>query len=142
MYRKNKYQRVGTLCALLLSPLISFAESPSGSWRFDVEYELIGIPQTFPSYQITQCLNMNTPYPNISRPGHECQLQLQGRFGRTYTWMVNCSTDWEMVQGAGRIHFNGKQASGDVHLQILNPHNPPQHMVFHIKGQHQGNCKD
>lgn len=111
-----------------------------GNWKFDVSYDLVGIPQTFPGYTIQQCLDDGTPFPTISRPGHECQMQMQGRFGRTYTWMVNCSNDWEMVQGMGRIHYRREEAKGDVHLQILNPHNPPQMMVFHMEGHYLGPC--
>lgn len=112
-----------------------------GKWEFAIEYDLIGIPQTFPGYTVTECISERNPFPEISRPGHECQMQMRGRFGRTYTWMVNCSTDWEVVQGTGRIHYLRDTARGDVHLQILNPHNPPQHMVFRIRGEHRGECE-
>ncbi len=111
-----------------------------GNWEFEVSYDLIGIPQTFPGYTVKQCLDTTTPFPNISRPGNNCQTQLQGRFGRTYTWMLNCSDDWEMVQGMGRIHYRQGEAHGDVHLQILNPHNTPQLMKFRIKGKRTGPC--
>ena len=115
-----------------------------GSWEFDIKYDLIGIPQTFPGYTVKQCMDAKTPYPSISQPGREdeCQAQMQRSFARTYTWMMDCSSDWEMVQGMGRIHYYGEKARGDVHLQILNPHNPPQSMVFRIKGRHLGECKD
>ena len=112
-----------------------------GSWEFDVSYDLIGVPQTFPGYTIKQCLDETNPFPNISRPENPCQTQLQGRFGHTYTWTLNCSDDWEMVQGMGRIHYNQELAEGDVHLQILNPHNSPQIMEFHIKGKRSGSCE-
>jgi hypothetical protein len=112
-----------------------------GNWEFTIDYDLIGVPQTFPSYTVRQCLDKNTPYPSISRPGNECETQMQGHFGHTYTWMLNCSTDWEMVQGVGRMHYLRDTAHGDVHLQILNPHNPPQPMVFHIKGHYLGPCE-
>jgi len=133
------------LAALAVGNAPTQAEQPGlspGSWQFDVSYDLIGVPQTFPSYSITQCLDENSPFPSISRPGHECQMQMQGHFGRTYTWMVNCSSDWEMVQGMGRIHYFRDHTNGDVHLQILNPHNPPQMMVFHLEGRYLGPCKE
>ena len=119
------------------------AETPPfapGSWTFEVSYDLIGVPQTFPGYTVTQCLDEASPFPNISRPANPCQTQLQGRFGQTYTWTLNCSDDWEMVQGMGRIHYSQGQAEGDVHLQILNPHNTPQLMEFRIKGKRSGPC--
>ncbi len=111
-----------------------------GSWEFDITYDLIGLPQTFPGYTIKQCIDNSTPFPSISRPGNECKMQLQGRFGNTITWTVNCSDDWEMVQGMGRIHYNQGKAHGDVHLQILNPHNPPQMMEFRIQGRRIASC--
>jgi hypothetical protein len=139
----NRYTTTTLLGLLLLlgaSGATARQAMEPGSWAFDIEYDLIGIPQTFPGYTVTQCIDDTTPYPSISRPGHECQMQTQGHFGRTYTWLVNCSSDWEMVQGAGRIHYYQETARGDVHLQILNPHNPPQPMLFRIKGRHLGPC--
>jgi hypothetical protein len=127
-----------------MSSASALAERPAmapGSWEFAVDYDLIGIPQTFPGYTIKQCLDETTPFPSISRPGNECQMQMQGRFGHTYTWMLNCSSDWEMVQGMGRIHYQRDTARGDVHLQIINPQNPPQAMVFHLKGRRLGPCE-
>lgn len=113
-----------------------------GSWEFDIEYDLMGIPQTFPRYTITECISESNPFPNISRQGDDCQMQMRGRFGRTYTWMLNCSSSWEMVQGMGRIHYFRDRAHGDVHLQIINPQNPPQHMLYRIDGRYQGECKE
>jgi hypothetical protein len=113
-----------------------------GAWEFEVEYDLIGIPQTFPRYSVKQCMNEANPFPNIARSGDECQMQMQGHFGRTYTWMVNCSTSWEMVQGMGRIHYFRDRARGDIHMQIINPHNPPQSMIYRIKGRYLGECEE
>ena len=113
----------------------------SGMWKFDIHYDLIGLPQTFPGYSIEQCVIDNAPYPKIDRPGNECQAELQGQFGNTYTWILNCSDSWEMVQGLGRIHYNNDKANGDVHLQILNPQNPPQIMEFSFKGVRTGDCE-
>lgn len=112
----------------------------AGKWAFNVEYDLIGIPQTFPGYTLQECLSEEKPFPSISRPGDECEMNLQGRFGSLYTWTLNCSDDWEMVQGMGRIDYNGESAAGDAHLQIVNPHNAPQMMEFRIQGKRQGNC--
>ncbi len=111
-----------------------------GSWEFEITYDLIGVPQTFPGYSVKQCLDEASPFPNISRPGNPCQAQLQGHFGHTYTWTLNCSDDWEMVQGMGRMHYQKEKARGDVHLQILNPQNSPQLMAFSIKGKRTGSC--
>ena len=130
-----------THIALFSASVQAQAESfTPGSWEFEVTYDLISVPQTFPSYSVSQCLDEATPFPNIPRPGNPCQTQLQGHFGRTYTWTLNCSDDWEMVQGMGRIHYKNEQAQGDVHLQILNPHNSPQLMEFRIKGKRTGAC--
>ena len=110
----------------------------TGVWEFDVDYDLIGIPQTFPHYTITECISDEHPYPTISRPGDECQSLPQGQFGQTYTWSMNCSTNWETVQGMGRMHYFRNRAHGDVHLQIFNPQNPPQMMVFRLEGKYTG----
>lgn len=131
------------LSGLLLQSGSAMAERQPiqyGNWSFDVEYDLIGIHQEFPGYTINQCIDSNMPYPNISRPGNECGMTMQGRFGRTVTWMVNCSTDWEMVQGMGRMHYHRDRAQGNIHMQILNPHNTPQSMVFRIRGHYLGPC--
>ncbi|MEN8170533.1 MAG: hypothetical protein ABFS08_09945 [Pseudomonadota bacterium] len=42
----------------------------------------------------------------------------------------------------GRIYYYGKKHRGDVHLQILNPHNLPQSIIFRIKVHHLGECKE
>ena len=132
------------LLAAALIPLQGQAVTPftleQGQWEFEISYNLIGVPQTFPIYSLSQCLDNTTPFPSIDRPGNECEAQLQGHFGNTYTWTLNCSDDWEMVQGMGRIRFMGEEAHGDVHLQILNPHNPPQMMEFTFKGHSTGRC--
>jgi hypothetical protein len=112
----------------------------AGDWEFDILYDLVGLPQSFPGYTTTQCISDEVPFPSISRPGNECQMQLQGHFGNTYTWTLDCSDDWEMVQGMGRIHYDNGEAKGDVYLQILNPHNSPQMMVFEISGRRKGPC--
>ena len=133
-----------TVSALLFSLGSTVAASPfmlnSGSWEFDIKYDLIGLPQTFPGYSQTQCIDSSSPFPSINRPGNECRAQLQGQFGNTYTWTLNCSDDWEMVQGMGRVHYQQETAHGDIHLQILNPHNPPQMMEFSFKGRRVGEC--
>lgn len=135
------------LCGLLVSGLVVSSVSAEeemmqpGQWEFEVWYNFVGVPQRFPSYTQVQCISEGEPIPDISRAGHECRQQLEGEFGRTYTWQLNCSTDWEMVHGMGRIHYWGERARGDVHLQVINPYNPPQPMVFHIKGQRLGECQ-
>jgi hypothetical protein len=128
---------------LLLSTTALQAEMrfQEGLWEFDVRYDFIGIPQHFPSYKVRQCMTADAPIPTISRPGQNCTDHLQGQFGRTYTWQVNCSTEWEMVQGMGRIHYLGDRAQGDVHVQVLNPYNPPQPIVFRLRGERLGECE-
>lgn len=113
-----------------------------GLWEFAIRYDFIGIPQHFPAYVTRQCVTNADPIPTISRSGQECNDSLQGRFGRTITWQVNCSTEWEMVHGMGRIHYLGDQAIGDVHLQVVNPYNPPQPMLFRIRGNRLGDCEN
>jgi hypothetical protein len=137
---------MGRTAGLLLvlasqSCLAEKMEIETGLWEFAIRYEFIGVPQHFPEYVKKQCISAAAPVPAISRPGQECKDTLQGRFGQnTLTWELDCSTDWEMVHGMGRIHYDGAKASGDVHLQVLNPYNPPQPMVFRIKGKRLGNC--
>ena len=137
---KRQLSLAGSAILILLS---SGAQALTpGNWEFNVRYDLIGIPQSFPGYTTQQCIDNSNPFPSINRPGNECKMHLQGQFGNTYTWVLNCSDDWEIVQGMGRIHYDDGKARGDVHLQILNPHNPPQMMEFEIKGQHTGACKN
>lgn len=139
-----KHILVSILSMTLLSPMLGMASPQSefehSQWEFEISYSLIGVPQTFPIYKLSQCIDSSSPFPSINRPGNECKAQLQGEFGNTYTWSLDCSDDWEMVQGMGRIHFMGGEAHGDVHLQILNPHNPPQIMEFLFKGKAIGGC--
>jgi hypothetical protein len=111
-----------------------------GKWEFEIGYDFIGVPQKFPGYRKTQCITRDAPLPKISRPGHECQRQQQRQFGRTYTWFVDCTTEWEMAQGMGRIHYWDDRARGDVHVQVINPYTPPQPMVFRIRGKRLGAC--
>lgn len=135
--------RTGAIVVILvLFPLLSQAapELQEGKWQFVIRYDFVGIPQHFPEYSKTQCITHQDPLPDISRPGHECTMQQQGRFSGTYTWVEDCSTEWEMVQGMGRIHYLGDAAQGDVHLQVVNPFNPPQPMIFRINGRRLGEC--
>ncbi len=118
------------------------AEIRSGEWEFSIEYRLAGVPQEFPGYTHTQCITPRDPIPRISRPGHECNAALQGVFGRSANWLLNCSTTWEMVQGMGRIHYWDNEAEGNIHLQIMGPQNPPQNMHYNIEGRYLGPCKE
>lgn len=117
------------------------APAEAGLWRFDIRYDFVGIPQTFPAYQKTQCLTADNLIPDISRPGQECKLESQRTFGRVHSWQVDCSTEWETAQGMGRITYTNGKAKGDVHIQILNPYNPPEFMVFYVEGKRLGDCK-
>lgn len=136
----------GGIAGLLLALLCATAGARDeagvieGLWQFNVRYDFIGVPQHFPEYQVTQCITDAVPIPAISRTGQECHDRLQGRFGRTFTWQLDCSTEWEMVQGMGRIHYTREEAASDVYLQVLNPYNPPQPMVFHLHGKRLGEC--
>jgi hypothetical protein len=138
----SKGRRVGLLVCLLWFAQAVQAEMSinEGLWEFDIRYDFIGIPQHFPEYAKKQCISTAAPVPTISRPGQECGDRLQGRFGQTFTWQVDCTTEWEMVQGMGRSHYLGNQAIGDVHLQVLNPFNPPQPMLFRLRGRRLGDC--
>lgn len=136
---------IGGLLAILLCLGTSVEADEAlneGLWEFDIHYNFIGVPQHFPGYVNRQCINVATPMPTISRPGQECNDSLQGRFGRTITWQVDCSTEWEIVNGMGRIHYMEEQAIGDVHLQVINPYNVPQPMLFRIRGKRLGDCKN
>lgn len=128
------------LGGLLMAALPLQAVEP-GLWRFDIRYDFVGIPQTFPTYQTTQCLTPQSPIPDISRPGHECSTQLRGTFGQIQTWQIDCSTEWESAQGMGRVTFDGEKAHGDVHIQVLSPTSLPEFMVFYLEGQRLGDCK-
>lgn len=133
---------VGFLLLCVSLPLQAQMSIQKGLWEFDIEYDFIGVPQHFPSYKIRKCVTAADPAPTISRPGQSCNEVLQGRFGRTFTWQVNCSSEWEIVQGMGRIHYIGERARGDVHVQASNPFNPPQPIVFRIRGERLGVCEE
>ncbi len=132
---------IAVLLGLIVTqPLFAEDGLEEGKWEFEIWYTFIGVPQHFPSYTKTQCISKEDPIPQISRPGHECSRKLQGEFSSTYTWLVNCSTDWEAVQGIGRVEYAGGLARGDVHVQVINPVNPPQPMVFYVRGERVGSC--
>jgi hypothetical protein len=140
----NKAYAGGIAALLLFLALPAQAQMSieEGLWEFDVRYDFIGIPQHFPSYKVKHCVSADSPIPKIARPGQNCTDSLQGRFGRTFTWQVNCSTEWEIVQGMGRIHYLGDHAQGDVHVQVSNPFNPPQPILFRIRGERLGDCEE
>ncbi len=138
----NKALLGGIGLMLLTPPLQAEMGFQEGLWEFDVRYDFIGIPQHFPSYKIRQCMRADAPIPTISRPEQQCREKLQGQFGRTYTWQVDCSNDWEIVQGMGRIHYLGDHAQGDVHIQVSNPYNPPQPILYRLRGERLGRCKE
>lgn len=138
---KRYFPGLAMLLMSLGQPLQAEMAFEAGLWEFDISYNFIGIPQHFPSYKQKQCLTAEVPMPSISRPGQDCREILQGRFGRTFTWQVDCSTEWEIVQGMGRIHYLGDRAQGDVHVQASNPFNPPQPIVFRLSGERLGKCE-
>lgn len=131
---------LGLLFLFTNLPLSAETTFQEGMWEFEISYDFIGVPQHFPSYKVRQCISESAPVPGISREGQNCTEKLQGKFGKLYTWEVNCSNEWEIVQGMGRIKYTGETAQGDVHLQVSNPYNPPQPIVFHLDGKRLGSC--
>lgn len=131
--------QIGTALVALMMGASAYAMEGQ-EWNFNVRYDIAGITQTLPAYHRQQCLTEATPVPDISLPGQQCKTHVHGRFGNTLTWRVDCSSDWEIVQGVGRITFDGGRAGGDIHVQILSPSDVPQNMVFHIEGRTVNSC--
>lgn len=127
------------LLALSVMNTSAFA-SESREWLFDIRYDIAGITETYPVYHHAQCLTDAVPMPDIANSGQHCSSRMHGRFGNTLTWQIDCSSEWEMVQGVGRVTFDKGNAGGIVHVQILSPFNGPQYMVFHIEGKAGGSC--
>lgn len=129
--------------AILCAATLAQAETDvtEGLWQFTIRYDFIGVPQHFPEYVVTQCITDESPVPAISRVGQECIDSVQGRFGSTITWQLDCSTEWEMVQGMGRVRYAAEEAGGEVFLQVVNPYNQPQPMVFHLSGKRLDDCR-
>lgn len=129
---------------MVLSALFVMEASASASepqeWLFNIRYDISGISESFPAYHRAQCLTDSTPMPDITTSGQQCTTRIHGRHGNTLTWMIDCSSEWEVVQGVGNITFNAGKAGGDVHMQILSPSGAPQYMVFHIEGRAGGSC--
>ena len=135
----KKMESTLALLALEVMSASAFAMETQ-EWLFDISYDIPGVAQTFPPYRRDQCLTAAAPVPDVSNPGQHCTTLLHGRFGNTLTWQIDCSSEWEIVQGAGRVTFNGESAGGNVQFQILSPFNAPQYMVFHIEGKPGGSC--
>ena len=129
---------------MALSALIVIEASASASepqeWLFDIRYNISGITESFPAYHRAQCLTDSTPMPDIATSGQQCTTRIHGRHGNTLTWMIDCSSEWEVVQGVGSVTFDAGKAGGDVHMQILSTSGAPQYMVFHIEGRAGGSC--
>lgn len=139
-----RVRKLINLAALLVPLFISnsiFAEE-SKQWLFDVRYSIAGILQTIPAHLQNQCLPVAAPVPDISRPGYECKPRKSSWFGKTLVWQVDCSNEWESIQGTGRVLFDNDKAAGDVHLQIINPNSPPEYVVLDILGKPLGACKE
>lgn len=135
----NKPARVAALLVLMVMDISVVAGEPQ-EWKFEIRYEIAGIAGTFPAYHREQCLSNVAPMPDITTPGQQCSARVHGWFGDTLTWQVDCSSDWEIVQGVGRVTFDKGRAGGDVHFQILSPGNAPEYMVFHIEGASGSSC--
>jgi len=135
-------RKVAKLATLL--PLFSICASvfadESKQWLFEIRYSIAGISQTIPTQQHNQCLSPAAPVPDISRPGYECRSSNQSWFGKTLVWQVDCSNEWERIQGTGRVNFDKEKAAGDIHLQIINPSSPPEYMVLSVQGKPLGAC--
>lgn len=131
--------RGSVLLALLGIASSSYAMDPA-EWSFDIRYNIGGVAQPLAAYHHEQCLTEAAPVPDIAKPGQSCSTHLHSRFGNTLTWQIDCSSDWEIVQGVGRLSFEDGHAGGTVHLQILSPVNAPQQMVLNIEGRAAGRC--
>lgn len=112
-----------------------------GLWQFEIDYQIVGAPR-LPGqrYASNRCLTRDDPYPRIEREGQECRLSRQPPVGRSLSWSVNCSSDWEMVNGQGRMHYVRDHGSGDIRMQIHGQASPPYEMVFHLRARRIGAC--
>ncbi len=127
------------LIAFLLSNTAFAGESKQ--WLFDLSYSVAGIASTVPIHTKDQCAADALPIPDISRPGYQCKSRARSWFDKTLVWQIDCSNDWESIQGTGRVSFDDNKAEGDIHLQIINPVSPPEYMAVAFKGKTSGVCK-
>ncbi len=138
--------KIGFWLALFAVPAVVGAEErlwndfEEGLWEFEVRYEVTGDPARFAPYTTTRCLSRDEPFPRIEREGQECKLHRQPALGRSVSWIVNCSSDWEMVHGQGRMTYVRDHGNGSLYVQILGPSSSPYNMVFHLRGQRVGEC--
>lgn len=113
----------------------------AGQWDYSIEYHITGIPQSFPAYQLSSCLDEEKPIPTITRMGQECSVSHSSRFGNTVSWALDCSSEWEIVQGVGRIHFFPDDTfHGNINLQITGSTFPPRMMMMRLDGKRVGEC--
>lgn len=134
---------LATMCSSMANARhVDWPNIHEGLWEFTISYHMPGtmLRQT-ESYTDTRCISRNDPMPRIERSGQECTSVLQDHFGRSVSWQVNCSSQWEMVHGMGRMHYIDNTARGNVFMQIMGPIAPPQPMVFEINGRRLGDCE-
>jgi len=139
-YTRDVARWSGVIAFLLLGNSVFAAGSKQ--WLFDLSYSVAGIALTVPVHTKEQCSADAVPIPDISRPGYQCTSRRQQWFdNKTLVWQLDCSNDWESIQGTGRVNFDGDKAAGDIHLQIINPVSPPEYMAVAFQGRPLGECK-
>lgn len=112
-----------------------------GRWDFAFSYQMVGMEQFFLPYATSQCVSREDPLPRLDR-GHQCDPSLHSHRGHQVTWLVDCSSEWEIVRGMGRVSYDDDRARGNVYVQILDPGNDsPQTMIFSVIGRYAGPCE-
>ncbi len=131
---------VATSFATAAEPSKKQADLEPGLWQFHIQYDVMGMPQTFEPYTTTRCISHDDPLPQVRRSGQECLQAQKPSVGNTIRWELDCSTDAELVHGQGRIRYVRNRGNGEVYVQTLGVSSPPYTMAFHIQGERIGTC--
>jgi hypothetical protein len=133
------------LCAV--SSGTAYAAGPNfkeGEWNVSYQMEVTGMPFAMPpiSAKKTMCLDKNNYVPDNSQPGQECKVSDQKVSGNAVTWTMTCRAQERVIEGQGKITYNGEHYDGVMNAKMISTDTPttPVSYKYTMQGQRLGAC--
>ena len=141
--------RIKQFLSLLLagSAGTAFAAGPDfkeGEWGVSYRMEVVGMP--FPMPPITaskiMCLDKNNYVPDNSQQGQNCKVSDQKVNGNTVTWTMRCRAQERIIEGHGKITYNGDRYDGVMDAKLISTDSqaPAVGYKYTMQGQRVGAC--
>jgi hypothetical protein len=132
---------------LVVCAATAYAAAPDfkeGEWSVSYQMEVTGMPFQMPpiTTKRTMCLDKNNYVPDNSQPGQDCKISDQKVNGNVVTWVMTCRTQERIIEGQGKITYEGTRYDGVMNAKLISTDTPgtPVSYKYIMQGQRLGAC--